>query len=266
MAERNYLKTEAVFLTEKTPKKEVVVTPPLREDSLTVTENGTYQAPIGRGYTDVSVNVKPTFDVNLTYDEANDYYTADKTNGEILEAINNGFSVMLYYTLPMSGYEGFVFTSPLLASAYNEQLSATIFDSNAYVNESNSMLVLYSDLSTPIGTNNVWWLSRDGLVTDNDLWNILFDIDIIQDSPLSDNFNCTSDASNIISSLTGELHIPRAVIQYANSAYNTQTSYSIQYDNNDVRIIYYDPEKNAMCQLVHTSSLPYGNSFVRSTI
>lgn len=57
MAERNYLKTEAVFLAEKTPKKEVVVTPPLREDSLKVTENGTYQAPIGRGYTDVEVNV-----------------------------------------------------------------------------------------------------------------------------------------------------------------------------------------------------------------
>ena len=56
MAERNNLKTEAVFLTEKTPKKEVV-TPPLREDSLTVTQNGTYQAPIGRGYTDVNVNV-----------------------------------------------------------------------------------------------------------------------------------------------------------------------------------------------------------------
>lgn len=58
MAERDYLKTEAVFLTEKTPKKEVVVTPPLREDSLKVTENGTYQAPIGRGYTDVEVNVQ----------------------------------------------------------------------------------------------------------------------------------------------------------------------------------------------------------------
>ena len=69
MAERNYLKTEAVFLTEKTPKKEVVITPPLREDSLKVTENGTYQAPIGRGYTDVNVNVNDGLPVVTQQDD-----------------------------------------------------------------------------------------------------------------------------------------------------------------------------------------------------
>lgn len=97
MSERNYLKTEAVFLAEKTPKKEVVVTPPLREDSLRVTENGTYQAPIGRGYTDVEVNVggAEPFLVTLTLNLDDDFYTADKTNAEIAEAVVNKTPIYL---------------------------------------------------------------------------------------------------------------------------------------------------------------------------
>ena len=55
MGEKNYLKTRFAFLTQKTEKKKVVITPPLIEDELEVTENGIYEAPVGKGYVKVTV-------------------------------------------------------------------------------------------------------------------------------------------------------------------------------------------------------------------
>lgn len=56
-----YLKTAAALLVEKTDKEEVVITPPLIEDEITITENGEYKSPIGRGYTEIHANVVPHY-------------------------------------------------------------------------------------------------------------------------------------------------------------------------------------------------------------
>lgn len=67
--EDKYLKTASVLLVEKTDKEEVVITPPLKEDEITITDNGDYKSPIGKGYTEVHVDVPQGEDPDVIYGE-----------------------------------------------------------------------------------------------------------------------------------------------------------------------------------------------------
>lgn len=78
----NYLKTKAVLLSNEEDKKSVV-TPPLIPDTLDATENGTYTADVGKGFTEVNVNV--------TEGRLPDISAAD--NGKILIAENSEWVV-----------------------------------------------------------------------------------------------------------------------------------------------------------------------------
>lgn len=259
MAEKNYLKTHSAFLVQGATKKGVVITPPLIEDELTATSNGKYEAPIGKGFTTVNVNVEggdnELFWVNLSWDSENQYYTSDATNGDILGAIENNQQVMVKYELPMVEYSGFEFASPISIITTNELAGVTIFTVNICQSDGNIMGSIYSDKTTPISSNEIWHLIFDELTTKNEFEEVVQKITITQEALGEDSFTCDTEATDIIGYLYDGTHIVESAISFARSNFGIVNTRSIEYMNDGaIIIIYYDTEESKMCKLTHLST------------